>query len=306
MSTPPPSEIVLGRRQLYILPTISGLLYAAAVMVLLAAAVNYSSALAYVLTFLLAALAIVSMLYTHRNLLGLRISSRPSQPVFAGDPAGFQVCLKNNQRSPRLAVNVEHAKSEVGTADLAPGEQVCIRFEVPTRQRGFVSVPPVVVSTRFPLGLLYAWSRRLQLDQRCLVYPQPAAGDLSPFSANSQGWRDHGRNPEGDDFLGLREFRRGDSPRHVSWKAAAGGRGILSKQFGGGYRSSVWLDWEILSDLDNEQRLRQLCRWVLDCEHAGMLYGLRLPNKILEPGAGEDHRHTCLAALALFPAAVRA
>jgi uncharacterized protein (DUF58 family) len=114
-------------------------------------------------------------------------------------------------------------------------------------------------------------------------------------------WRDHGRDPEGDDFLGLREFRAGDSPRHVSWKAAARGRGMLSKQFGGGYRSSVWLDWEQLPDLDEERRLRQLCRWVLDCEQAGVLYGLRLPQQMLAPACGEEHQHRCLAALALFP-----
>ena len=76
---------------------------------------------------------------------------------------------------------------------------------------------------------------------------------------------------------------------------------MLSKQFGGGYRSSVWLDWEQLPDLDEERRLRQLCRWVLDCEQAGVLYGLRLPQQMLAPACGEEHQHRCLAALALFP-----
>ncbi len=297
----PAAEIFLGRRQLYILPTNGGLLFALALAVLLAAAVNYASALAFALTFLLAAVGIVSMLYTHRNLLGLRVSARPSHPVFAGDPAGFEVSLKNDQRMLRLAINVEHGKSELGTVDLGPGEQASVRFEVATRRRGYIAAPPLTVSTRFPLGLLRAWSRQLQLGQRCLVYPQPAAPGTSPFATGQQGWRDHGRDPEGDDFLGLREFRRGDSPRHVSWKAAARGRGMLSKQFGGGYRSSVWLDWERLTDLDEERRLGRLCRWVLECEQAGVLYGLRLPQQILTPACGEEHQHRCLAALALFP-----
>lgn len=302
MATPQPAaEVSLGRRQLYILPTTGGLLFALALAVLLAAAVNYASALAFALTFLLAAVGIVSMLYTHRNLLGLRVSARPGHPVFAGDAAGFEVSLKNDQATLRLAINLEQGKSELGTVDLAPGEQASLRFEVPTRKRGYIAAPPVTVSTRFPLGLLRAWSRQLQLGQRCLVYPQPAAPGASPFDTGRHGWRDHGRDPEGDDFLGLREFRRGDSPRHVSWKAAARGRGMLSKQFGGGYRSSVWLDWEQLTDPDEERCLRQLCRWVLECEQAGVLYGLRLPQQILAPACGEEHQHRCLAALALFP-----
>ena len=302
MASPQPTtDILLGARQLFILPTAGGLLFAFALVVLLAVAVNYASALAFLLTFLLAAIGIVSMLYTQRNLLGLRVSARPSHPVFSGDPAGFEVCMKNDRADLRLAINLEHGKSEVGTVDLAPGEQACMRFEVPTRRRGYIAAPPVKVSTRFPLGLLYAWSQQLQLEQRCLVYPQPAAPGVSPFAAGHQGWRDHGRDPEGDDFLGLREFRRGDSPRHVSWKAAARGRGMLSKQFGGGYRSSVWLDWERLSHLNEERRLQQLCRWVLDCEQAGVLYGLKLPQQSLAPACGEEHQHRCLAALALFP-----
>lgn len=302
MAVPAPAaEILLGRRQLYILPTSGGLLFALTLVVLLGAAVNYASALAFALTFLLAAVGIVSMLYTHRNLLGVRVSARPGHPVFAGDPAGFEVCLKNDRAVLRLALNLEHGKSALGTVDLAPGEQACLRFEVPTRKRGHIAAPPVTVSTRFPLGLLRAWSRQLQLGQHCLVYPQPAAPGASPFGTVPHGWRDYGRDPEGDDFLGLREFRRGDSPRHVSWKAAARGRGMLSKQFGGGYRSSVWLDWERLTGLDEEQRLRQLCRWVLDCEQAGALYGLRLPQQIFDPACGEEHQHRCLAALALFP-----
>ncbi|MFQ5935978.1 MAG: DUF58 domain-containing protein [Acidiferrobacterales bacterium] len=301
LASPAASEVLLGRRQLYMLPAGSGVLFAFALLVLLLAAVNYGSALAFGLTFLLAAVGIVSMLYTHRNLLGLRVSSRPCAPVFAGDQASFQVCLKADQGPPRLAVRVEHGRRVLGSLDLAPGVQACVRLEVPTNRRGFVRPPPVVISTRFPLGLLYAWSRRIQLSQRCLVYPQPAAYVASPVVSGRQGWQDHGRDPDGDDFLGLREFRKGDSPRRVSWKAVARGRGMLSKQFGGGYRAKLWLDWESLPDLDSEQRLKQLCRWVLDCEQAGAQYGLRLPNTTLAPASGDQHRHRCLAALALFP-----
>ena len=61
------------------------------------------------------------------------------------------------------------------------------------------------------------------------------------------------------------------------------------------------LDWEALPGLDTEERLSQMCRWVLDAEREGQLYGLRLPGVVLPPGRGADHRHRCLKALALFP-----
>ncbi len=294
-------EAALTRRQLYMLPTGNGLLFGGLLLVLLLAAVNYSNALAYGLTFLLAGIVIVSMLYTHRNLLGLRLSAGAPRPVFAGELASFPVSLHNGNGPARWRVCVEHDKRVVDSVDLQAGEQLSVRVEVAALHRGYLAAPPVLVSTRFPLGFFYAWSRRIQLEQRCLVYPRPAPpGALAPAPGGPQGWRDTGVQREGDDFVGLREFRRGDSPRHVSWKAFARGRGMLSKQFGGGYRASLWLDWDSLPDLEIEERLSRLCRWVLDCEQAGSYYGLRVPGTTLAPGSGEEHQHRCLAALALL------
>ncbi|MFQ5994662.1 MAG: DUF58 domain-containing protein [Acidiferrobacterales bacterium] len=292
---------VLGRRQLYILPTSYGLVFSLVLMVLLLAAINYGSALAYGLTFLLGAIGIVSMIYTHRNLLGLQVTAGPCTPVFAGDNAAFQICLNNASGPRRLGVIMERDKAEVYRLDLREGEQRCVQLEVATTHRGYLAAPPLVISTRFPLGLLHAWTKRVRLDHRCLVYPRPAAPLLLPTLPDPHGAPDHGLHAEGDDFRGLREFRAGDSPRHVSWKAVARGQGMLTKQFGGGFRASVWLDWDTLPRLDAENRLRQLCRWVLDCEDAGLQYGLRLPGNSLAPASGEHHRQRCLSALALFP-----
>ncbi len=293
-------ETPFARRQLYMLPTGNGWLFGALLLVLLMAAVNYSNALAYALTFLLAAIAIVSMLYTHRNLLGLRVAAGAPRPVFAGELASFPVSLHNSHGPARWRVCVEHDKRTVDCVDLQPGEQVSVRVELPASTRGYLAAPPVLVSSRFPLGFFYAWSRRVELDQRCLVYPRPSPTALPPPAGGPPGWHDVGGQREGDDFVGLREFRRGDSPRHVSWKAVARGRGVLSKQFGGGYRASLWLDFDSFPELSTEERLSQLCRWVLQCEHAGVYYGLRLPGVAISPAGGEDHQHRCLATLALF------
>lgn len=296
-----PTAVVLARRQLYILPTAGGLVFSLLLVVLLLAAVNYTNSLAYGLCFLLAAIAIVSMLDTHRNLHGLHVSLGPSTPVFAGNPAGFEVCLDNSSESARFGVCVERDRTEVRRVDLRAGEQRYVRIDVPTRRRGYVTAPALVISTRFPLGFLYAWSRRIQLPQRCFVYPQPAPPGPMPVAPDEQFAQDQNPRAEGEDFVGLREFRPGDSPRHVSWRAVARGQGMLTKQFGGGGRASLWLDWDTLAGLDAEYRLSQLCRWVLDCEHAGLRYGLRLPDTQIAPAQGEAHRRRCLTALALFP-----
>jgi uncharacterized protein (DUF58 family) len=295
-----PAEVVLGRRQLFMLPTRFGLLFAALLVVQLLAAINYGNGLAYALTFLLGSLAVVSMLYTHRNLFRLRLSASTCAPVFAGETAIFRIHLANDSDPPRFGVAVMHGKKEIARVDIPARGSADVNLSVPAVKRGWLMLPEVAVTTRFPLGLLYSWSRRIALNHACLVYPRPA--DLLPLQTRAEESLEPtaGIKTGGDDYIGAREFQPGDSPRHVDWKAVARGEPWRIKQFGGGYQATVWLDWDTLAGLDRETRLSVLTRWVLDAEHDGMLYGLRLPQQTLNPSNGEAHQHECLKRLALF------
>jgi uncharacterized protein (DUF58 family) len=297
---PARDEAVLGRRQLYMLPTRHGLLFSLVLFVMLLAGINYENGLVYGLTFLLAGIAVISMLYTHRNLLGLHIRSGGCVPVFAGQPAEFPVCLVNAGATARVEISVEYAKTTIAHVDIEPHGQRCVAFQVATHQRGWLPMPEVGVSTQFPLGLLYSWSRRVRIDQRCLVYPRPAPPQAAPRRAGSEPWRESARDREGDDFVGVRDYQHGDSPRHINWKAVARGLPWQIKRFGGEQRQSVWLDWDQLDGLDTESRLSLLCRWIIDAEDEGLVYGMRIPGHTITPGQGADHRHDCLETLALF------
>ncbi|BAV35082.1 hypothetical protein SCL_2805 [Sulfuricaulis limicola] len=295
-----PAEVVLGRRQLFMLPTRFGLLFAALLVVQLLAAINYGNGLAYALTFLLGSLAVVSMLYTHRNLFRLRLSAAACAPVFAGETAIFRIHLANDSDTPRFGVVVMHDKKEIARVDIAPRGSADVNLSVPAVKRGPLTMPAVTLITRFPLGLLYSWSRRVLLEQTCLVYPRPALPTPLRTLAEVSLEPVVGIRAGGDDYIGAREFQPGDSPRHVDWKAVARGEPWHVKQFGGGYQATVWFDWDTLEGLDTETRLSILTRWVLDAEHEGTLYGLRLPERSLNPSNGEAHQHECLKRLALF------
>ena len=106
---------------------------------------------------------------------------------------------------------------------------------------------------------------------------------------------------QGDaDFAGLRPFRPGDSPRHIAWKTFAREQELLVKHYAGTDVTSHWFDWESLAGLQIEERLEQLCRWVVDAQKQGHAYGLRLPGESVNPNLGGAHQRRCLTALALF------
>jgi uncharacterized protein (DUF58 family) len=294
--------VALTGRNLYMLPTRNGFMFALLLFVLLLAAINYENGLIYALTFWLGATAIVSMLYTHRNLLGIRLSAGSCLPVFAGDTARFTLTLANELDKPRLGLSVVVDKNEVARVDLEAGEQQNIILPQPTIKRGYLNMPAVGLLTNFPVGLLYTWSRKIQIQHRCLVYPKPGPARPLVGGVENEQRREIGTRAEGDDFVGVREYQFGDSPKHIDWKAAARSHELHTKKFGGDARSIVWLDWDALEGIDAETRLSQLCRWVLDAEEQGIVYGLRLPGKEIAPTRGEAHRHQCLKALALLEA----
>lgn len=294
------ADTVLGRRQLYMLPTRHGLLFALVLTVLLLAAINYSNGLAYALTFLLASVAVVSMLHTHRNLHRLQIAAGACAPVFAGQVAQFEIVLTNNAPTARFGILLSQNNETQVRVDVPALGSANVALGVTARRRGHLPLPPFKLATRFPLGLLYSWSRPIHLQQFCLVYPAPSTP--MPFRASpAETLRlEQGMRPGGDDYMGAREFLPGDSSRHVDWKAFARTGTLAIKQFGGSYQTLVWLDWDALEGLDTEARLSVLARWVLDADIAGMHYGLRLPDTVITPDRGEGHQHRCLKALALF------
>lgn len=296
---PEPGTIYLLQKRVYILPTRAGLAYAFALAAMLIGSINYNLSLGYILTFLLASMALVAILHTFRNLVHLHISPGRVEPVFAGEIAWFELFVENRSGYDRCSIALWH-QGKATQCDVASGRGTTVSVPVAAPLRGWLAPGRITVDTRFPVGLLRAWSY-IQPDMRCVVYPKPDDG-LLPLPEPSGG-RGEKRVTGGgsDDFAGLRPYQASDSPRHIHWKAAARGRGLQTKVFSGRAAAELWLDWhELPAHLDLEAKLSRLTRWVLAADQDGLRYGLRLPGLELAPDTGESHRLNCLRALALY------
>ena len=291
-------DVTLARQRIYILPTRHGLLFAAMLAVMLLGAINYNNSLGFLLTFLLAALGLISILYTYGNLAGLQVRSGKAAPVFAGQAAAFVIHLHNPDRQPRHALHAEASTGDIATTDLAADGNAGLTLHLPARRRGRMPLGRIALSTSWPLGLAFAWSY-VDPEMECLVYPQPSPYRAPPEAAPAAAGDGHG-SAASDDFSGFRNYRAGDPLRHVHWKALARALPLMTKEFCGGVAPELWLDWASLPPLDVENRLRWLCRWVLEASRGDRAYGLRLPGIEINPDRGADHRRRCLEALALF------
>lgn len=289
----------LARRRLYILPTRAGIGFAALVVTMLAAGLNYANSLALLLGFLLVGFALVAMHECHRNLLGVALLDASAAPLFAGSAGTLCLTLENASRQGRYRLQAAIADEAAVALDLAAASRG--QMELPLRglRRGLQPIERLRISSSHPFGLFRAWTW-VHASIAVMVYPR-AAGSL-PLPLDSSATSGSGlRGAAGaDEWLGLRPFRDGDSPRQVAWKAYAREAPLLVKEYSAAGSPLRLLTLGHARQPDIESRLSQLARWIVDAEAGGELYGLELPGERIPAHRGPDHRHRCLSALALY------
>jgi uncharacterized protein (DUF58 family) len=291
--------IELTTRRIYILPTSVGIGFGLMLLVMLVAGVNYGNSVALFLTFLLTGFGLVTMHQCHRNVVRTSLTSAAALPTFAGTPGTLRVTLQNDAGFIRYGIEIEPTDNLPRRGDVRARDQAQIDAPIDAPARGIVNIDRLKVSSTFPFGLFRAWSwvhTRIEM----IVYPRPQGSLPMPVDSGfKSGTRSRGLAGS-DEFLYLRPFRDGDSPRQVAWKAYARGAPLLVKEYSAMGAELRMFDLAKLDHLGIEARLSQMARWVVDAETRGERYGLIALPYTLEPDSGPEHRHRCLTVLALY------
>lgn len=291
--------LALGRRRLYILPTRAGIGFGALVLTMLAAGLNYTNSLALLLAFLLAGFALVAMHECHRNLLGLALLEAAATPLFAGSTGVLRLTLENASRLPRLRIQAAMPGELARTLDLPAGGRGQLELPIRAARRGLQRIERLRLSSSHPFGLFRVWTW-IHAPIVVIVYPRAAGSLPLPAGRGSRPGTWPRATAGADEWLGLRPFRDGDSPRQVAWKAYAREAPLLVKEYSSTGSPLRLLSLNDARQPDIESRLAQLARWIVDAEARGDLYGLELPGESIPAHRGPDHRHRCLSALALY------
>lgn len=288
----------IDRRRIYILPTGFGLFLAAMLTAMLLGGLNYNNNPALLLVFLVAGVAHNSLVHAHLILSGISLKAMHAEPVFAGQVLRLKLRFDASgaRERPGLQLLCGEARSDFA---LQADDEAEVTLDLVTHRRGWLVPGRLRLSTLRPFGLARAWSW-LRPDTRLLVYPALEA--IAPQLPEALGDGDSPRTrAHGEQPHHLREYRPGDMPRQIAWKASARADRLLVREYESAVARDISLDWQAVSELPHEAKIRRLARWVVEAERSGSRYSLVLPMQRIAAGRGVEHRHLCMRALALLP-----
>lgn len=299
---PPSSPIVLSQRNVFIFPTPTGFAFGGLIGLLILGGINYQSSLVYAVAFLLGSMFLVTILYTFRNLSGLRLELVGARPGFVGEDLEFTVRVTRpaaggGRARGREGIQLGWPRGIMQWAELYEREAATVRVYLAASRRGFFHPGRLLIETYYPLGLLRAWTW-VDLGARALVYPRPLFDELPQTSS---GRRDEGEliDPQGsEDFSDIRAYRAGDPVRHILWRSFARGGELAVKRYASYLEPRLWLDLEATRG-SLEERLSRLTGLALQAARLDREFGLRLGALTVPPARGEAHLERVLRALAL-------
>lgn len=183
-------------------------------------------------------------------------------------------------------------------------QRVTTRWHFP--MRGPARLGEVVLRSSWPFGLV---EHRVVVDRpaRLLVYPRPLPRSGAARRRRRHGLAEAPRPGGGGDFLGLRRYRDGDSPRAIHWPATARlGRPMVVERAQEAERAVRVVLHDRVGDAW-ERELARACGEVQQATDRGEAVGLTVPGAAdLEPrelpaGRGQAWRRQLLDVLAGLP-----
>jgi uncharacterized protein (DUF58 family) len=280
-------------------PTRYGWIFIVTIFGMLAGSVNYNNNLGFLFTFLLASMAMVSLIHSYRNFSGIHIESVKTWPVFEKQPAVFHFYMRETA-SQCIAIRFRVHGSEETVVDLVPEIKSQVAVSVPAVKRGVISLDKLTIDTVYPFGL-FCLKAGFNLGIDCFVYPKPISVQKLTTQDLLRAHEAEGNVPQNvDDFKGLRSYQDGDPIQRIFWKAYSKGQGLLIKEFSGSDAPSLYFNWHKLKSDNIESKLSVLCAMILKAHGLKLRYGLILPGRRIIPDMDEHHKHRCLKALALF------
>jgi uncharacterized protein (DUF58 family) len=140
--------------------------------------------------------------------------------VFVGDTLKIRLRIEPGGDARRVSLTRIRLGDGREVAATTSNDGTTVLIEIPIESRGRVDIAAVHVNVSWPVGLLTV-RRWMPLDVSVLAHPRYLVPSGERRAGGGfTGDEAHRRGP-GDEFIGLREYQRGDSRRRIHWPTTA-------------------------------------------------------------------------------------
>jgi uncharacterized protein (DUF58 family) len=168
---------------------------------------------------------------------GLALERRAPAEAFQGDRVRVSLVVTNGSGRHRVALDLRDEHLETVRAfvrQLGSDETVIVDTERAAMRRGVHPASDVVIASSAPFGVAER-RRRVEVASPTVVYPKLVRLDelsfLEAAPTPERAMHTAPRRGTGPDYLGIREYRVGDSMRHVHWPSTARHGAIMVREF---------------------------------------------------------------------------
>jgi len=292
--------------RLYIVPTSHGLavLGLNLIFILVAAASGNNSV--YILAFIMFGVYLLAMVATHVNLKSLEVELVEAGDGFVGEAARMTFALRNPSVKSRFMIRAAFKSSKVSAEalqeEILMNAKTLVSVSLVKNARGVYMLPPLQLSSVYPIGLFRAWTT-IKVESQFFVYPKREGtrgldlGGIAKGSGNSRGGQ---MDTQHEDFREHKRYELGESHHHVDWKAFARSGNLLTKRYETSAPEHFVLDWKSVAHLGTEPGLSQMSQWIEELRKGNMSFEIRLPGVAIGGGHGWAHGQECLRELAKF------
>lgn len=230
--------------------------------------------LVYIVLFFVFALAFVASPLGISNMANLTLTLQGSDRLFAKETSNIYLALTNEKNTDSYALTLECLKRTLFIPTLKAQTKEILTLSYTPDNRGKLDMEECLLQSFFPLATI-RFVLPLKLSAHKVIYPQPKGTSLETFLS-----RQKGRYGQESDFEGITPYTGNAPLSKIHWPSVAKGESALKKFAYEIPLEQLNFDFHA-SGKNDEERLSQLTRWVLECEAQNLEFQIQMPHENL-------------------------
>lgn len=245
----------------------------------------------------------ISGFFGKSNLSKITVEVEFPSEVYANINFPLKVTLKNKRKLlPVFILRVQIEDYSIFFPFLDVKEESTRYVDVAFGKRGEYEIENIYISSVFPFNFFTRY-KKLREIFHLVVFPELKRCDL--LSIYEKGRRMKGekitdRVGYESDIVSIREYVYGDPLKYINWKATAKTGKLKTKELSTLAYQPIIINFDKVAIRDLEEKLSCISYSLLQVLKRNMPIGLKINNRLYEPGVSRTHKINMLKELALY------